>query len=216
MNIENLSLKLSNKLGDKLNKSKEEKAVLNYGLFVVLHTSIAIVVTFLIGMITGTFIEITIISIVMSSMKRNSGGVHSSSPERCLLTGLILTLMMATLCENLTLILNKYELVITISFLLFISYIVLYKKCPVPSKNKPLKNKETRKRLRKKCFKLYFLYTLVIIILYASYIFTNYQLLKILIISIVLGLLLQIIALTNLGKYIIDLFEGLFNLFRIN
>ena len=51
--IEKISLNLSENLGDKLNKNKEEKEVLNYGIFVVIHTLMGLIATVLIGIITG-------------------------------------------------------------------------------------------------------------------------------------------------------------------
>ena len=41
--IDKVSLNLSTKLGEKLNKSNEEIDVLNYGLFIFIHTLLGII-----------------------------------------------------------------------------------------------------------------------------------------------------------------------------
>jgi accessory gene regulator B len=41
--IDNISKGVSEKLGNRLDKTEEEKAVLNYGLFIIKHTSLSIV-----------------------------------------------------------------------------------------------------------------------------------------------------------------------------
>ena len=45
--IEKIALNLSTRLGNKLDKGEEEKAILNYGLFIIMHTFIGIIITLL-------------------------------------------------------------------------------------------------------------------------------------------------------------------------
>ena len=97
--IEKISLNLSENLGDKLNKNKEEKEVLNYGIFVVIHTLMGLIATVLIGIITGMIIEIIIIFITSSWFKRYTGGVHATTPEKCLLISSILSLILSLFCK---------------------------------------------------------------------------------------------------------------------
>ncbi|WP_042271560.1 accessory gene regulator B family protein [[Clostridium] dakarense] len=143
--IEKVSLDLSDKLGTKLNKTAEEKAVLNYGLFVMLHTFIGIVITFLVGIITGMVLEMMIISVTTAWLKRYTGGVHASTPERCAIIGVLLSFILSIVCRYLESVLDIKWLILLEIIILSFSYCVVYKKCPVPSKNKPLKKESTRK-----------------------------------------------------------------------
>ena len=86
--IEKIALNLSTRLGNKLDKGEEEKAILNYGLFIIMHTFIGIIITLLVGLITGMLIEILLITITSALFKRYTGGVHASTPEICLIIGL--------------------------------------------------------------------------------------------------------------------------------
>ena len=148
--IDKISTHLSTKLGDKLEKNKEEKAVLNYGLFIVIHTLMGIILTILTGIITGMTIEIIIISITSAWFKRYTGGVHATTPERCLVVGLILSLALSIVCKYLVANININYILILGTFIIMVFYYIINKKCPVPSKNKPLKKESTRKKLRKK------------------------------------------------------------------
>ncbi len=232
--IERISLELSNELGNRLNKTDEEKAVLNYGLFMVIHTAIAIVLTFMVGIVTNTLITIMFISISSSLLKRYSGGVHSSTPNRCILTGaivltfmvgivtntlitimfisisssllkrysggvhsstpnrciltgIILTLLLANICKYSVEYINSKILGILIVFTIIVVYYIIYKKCPVPSKNKPFKKDSTRKKIRKKAFNLLNIYSIFI----------------------------QIFAMTNIGEKFITKFEVFYDLLKI-
>lgn len=214
--IEKASLSLSEKLGDRLNKSSEEKKVLNYGLFIILHTGLGILATFCVGMFTGMVIEIMTISIVAAILKRYSGGVHSSSPERCIITGLIFSVTAAVVCKKLAILINSEKLVIFILIIFSYSYYEIYRKCPMPSKNKPLKNKKTRDKMRVKALRLMNILFISIILLCAIYYLKQIYLLKVVIISILLGLILQVFALTKLGAWIIGVLEEIFNFIHIN
>lgn len=148
--IDKIAIDLSTKLGDKLQKSIEEKAVLRYGLFILIHTLIAIILTILTGILTGMTLEIIIISITGAWFKRYTGGVHATTPERCLAIGLILSLILSMLCRYLVDSVNLNYIMLVGVFIIINFYYVINKKCPIPSKNKPLKKESTRKKLRKR------------------------------------------------------------------
>jgi len=209
--IEKLSLNLSGKLGTKLNKTDDEKAVLNYGLFIILHTCIAVVITFLVGIITGMVLEMMIISVTTAGLKRYTGGVHATTPERCTIIGVLLSLILSIVSRNLENTLNIEGLTILTIITLSFSYYIVYKKCPVPSKNKPLKKESTRKKLRKKAFNLITIYLVIIILFSIIYFILSIQSIKIIWISMLLGIGLQVFVLTNIGSKIINILDNIFN-----
>ena len=75
--IDKISLNLSTRLGDRLDKDEEEKAVLNYGLFMIIHTFLGIILTILVGLITGMIIEMSLITIT------GSGGESYKEKASC-------------------------------------------------------------------------------------------------------------------------------------
>lgn len=209
--IEKVSLNLSDKLGTKLNKTAEEKSVLNYGLFVMLHTTIGVVVTFLVGLITGMVLEMMTISIVTAWLKRYTGGVHASTPERCAIIGVLLSFTLSIGTKKLESILDFKGLILLTIVVLSFSYYIVYKKCPVPSKNKPLKKDSTRKKLRKKAFNLITIFLILIVLLSVVYFTFSIQIAKIICISVILGIGLQIFVLTRIGSRVIHMLDNIFN-----
>lgn len=202
--IESISYNISNKMGKRANKSNEEIEVMNYGLFIWIHTILAYIVTILIGIIIGKAIEALLISIVASSLKKFSGGVHATSPNRCLVISIITTLIFTYIYVFL----NKYCRYNYIYILSLVSitpcYYIFYKKAPVGTKNKPLNKEETRIKLRKKLFKRLNIYIgIIILILILNFTrVLNYNL-AMFVYCIELGIILQTIAVTKLGETII-------------
>ncbi|GAA0707674.1 accessory gene regulator B family protein [Paraclostridium ghonii] len=202
--IENISYNISNNIGSKAKKTKEEIEIMNYGLFMCIHTVVAFLLTILVGIIIGKAIEVVIITIVASSLKKFSGGVHATSPNKCIIIGIITTLIFTYI----SVLFNKYggySFIYVFSIVSIIScYYIFYKKAPVGTKNKPLKKESTRKKLRKKLFKRLNIYILIIILLFIfmGINFLNYDM-AMLVYCIILGIILQAIAITKLGETII-------------
>ena len=196
---ENLSDKIAFKLCGSKDKSSDEFEVLRYGVFAFLHICIAAILTILFGILTNTLFQIVTISLVAGLMKRNSGGIHCSSPNRCLVTGIILSYIFALIGKSLINI-NLGELYLIDVIILIHSFIILYKKCPVPSENKPLKKEGIREKLRKNSFCIYF----VCIILFIFNIFLNLLNIDLnlnsLVLCILLGIYMQMLSLTIIGS----------------
>ena len=90
---------------------------------------------------------------------------------------------------------------------------MIYYKCPVPSRNKPLNNEKTRNKLKKKAFTLLKIYTILLIILYIIFYILKLSIVKSIIVSFMLGLFLQIVVLTNIGTKFINLLDKVFVFF---
>ncbi|WP_455539929.1 accessory gene regulator ArgB-like protein [Terrisporobacter sp.] len=196
---ENLSSSIAFYLCNSKDKSSDEFEVLKYGVFVVLHVSVAIIFTILFGILTNTLYEIVVVTLIGALMKRCSGGIHCSSPNRCVVTGIILSYIFALISKYIINI--KIELYNIICIIALIhSFIILYKKCPVPSENKPLKKEETRRRLRKKAFFMYLILVLVFILNTLLNFLNSYIILNSLVLSMILGLYMQTLSLTLVGS----------------
>ena len=182
--IEKIALNLSTRLGNKLDKGEEEKAILNYGLFIIMHTFIGIIITLLVGLITGMLIEILLITITSALFKRYTGGVHASTPEICLIIGVILSLILSILCRFIVINIDINKIVFAGMIIIAFSYYMIYYNCPVSSKNKPLKNEKTRKKLKKKAFILLNIYTILLIMLYIIYYILKISIVKSIITSL--------------------------------
>ena len=125
-----------------------------------------IITTLLVGLITGMVIEISLITITSALFKRYTGGAHASTPERCLIIGVILSLILSILCRLIVINTDINNIVFVVMIIIALSYYMIYYNCPVSSKNKPLKNEKTRNKLKKKAFILLNIYAILLIILY--------------------------------------------------
>ena len=208
--IEKIALNLSTRLGNKLDKGEEEKAILNYGLFIIMHTFIGIIITLLVGLITGMLIEILLITITSALFKRYTGGVHASTPEICLIIGVILSLILSIFCRFIVINIDINKIVFAGMIIIAFSYYMIYYNCPVSSKNKPLKNEKTRKKLKKKAFILLNIYTILLIMLYIIYYILKISIVKSIITSFILGIFFQMSSLTNIGSKTINLLDKVF------
>ena len=208
--IEKIALNLSTRLGNKLDKGEEEKAILNYGLFIIMHTFIGLIITLLVGLITGMLIEILLITITSALFKRYTGGVHASTPEICLIIGVILSLILSILCRFIVINIDINKIVFAGMIIIAFSYYMIYYNCPVSSKNKPLKNEKTRKKLKKKAFILLNIYTILLIMLYIIYYILKISIVKSIITSFILGIFFQMSSLTNIGSKTINLLDKVF------
>ena len=97
---ENISEKIAFSLCESKDKSTDEFEVLRYGVFAFLHVLIAMILTIIFGIITNTLFQIAIISLMAGLMKRNSGGIHCSSPNRCVVTGIIISYIFALIGDR--------------------------------------------------------------------------------------------------------------------
>ena len=124
---ENISEKIAFSLCESKDKSTDEFEVLKYGVFAFLHVFIAIILTIIFGIITNTLFQIVIISLMAGLMKRNSGGIHCSSPNRCVVTGIIISYIFALIGKfSINIKLETLCLLIIIMFIH--SFIIIYKK----------------------------------------------------------------------------------------
>ncbi len=169
-----------------------------------LHTLTGIIITIIIGILIGKLPEMLTITLVASSTKRCSGGVHATSPSRCIIIGIITTVIMlyaGILLGDYTDI--NFLIIFTVAVLTICNYI-FYNKAPVGTKNKPLKKESTRKKLRKKLFMTLSFYQLVLALAILLLLFNKLDsnFIKY-IYCIELGILLQCIAITKLGESII-------------
>ena len=70
---ENISSKIAFYLCDTKDESSDEFEILKYGVFAVLHISMAFLFTILFGILTNTLYEIVTITLIGTILKRYSG-----------------------------------------------------------------------------------------------------------------------------------------------
>lgn len=201
ISVEKISNKIAKRIAGNIQLSKEKEEVIAYGAFNLLHTLLATVMLILFGVLFEVLIEIMVISITAALLRRFSGGAHASSPGRCSAITLIsfgLLSLVIKYIQPVPVFIIVYQL-ITLPFIIY----SLYKKCPLDSPNKPIKDKEQKNKLRIRTFVFTTFLAIVMIILW--FLFIKYGNMKILIfiIAIHTGILWQSFLLTYPGQSII-------------
>ncbi|EES49075.1 accessory gene regulator B family protein [Clostridium botulinum] len=201
LKIEYICEKISNYVAEELNFDDDKKSIINYGIFAFIQIGICIVLVAIFGFVFNVTIEALIVSFTISILRKSSGGVHASSPERCAIIGTVASVGMALIAKSIN---ANFSFVILFGIIVFVwSYYILYKLAPVDSIAKPIKNIEKRKRLKKSSIIMLSTYLIIVIINILSYLAINNFVLLTYSLCIYMGLLWQIFSLTKSGHLIL-------------
>lgn len=199
--VEGICKKISDYIAEELNFDDDKKSVINYGIFAFVQMVICIALVIIFGVIFNVTIEALIISFTVSILRKSSGGVHASSPERCAVIGTVTSVGMALMAKNIN---YSFGFVILFGIIVFVwSYYILYKLAPVDSIVKPIKNIKKRRRLRKSSIITLSVYLIIVIINILSYLSINNFVLLTYSLCIYMGLLWQGFSLTKSGHLIL-------------
>lgn len=187
-----------------LNVDEDNEKIIIYGAISLLQILWAILWTLAISMVFSVVYEAMIFTIVVSALKKYSGGAHASSPGRCVFIGVTIATMVGVIIK----ILLCKQNIITVAVLgivcTSIGFFIVMKYAPVDSANKPIASAKMRQKLKRNSEIILFLYTILLIIMLLLfrisselYFIKAYE-------CISLGVLWQSITLTNSGIKILN------------
>lgn len=207
--IQNTCETITHHIGKELNLEENQKAVIQYGLFAIIHTTLAIGLSIILGALFGVLMPTLIISIVAVILRKYSGGAHASNPEECAVIGTIVAVGGGV-------ILNQFkwhiESVIIFGIIIFcLAFYWIYKLAPVDSKAKPIKKLEKRAMLKKKSYFVLTFYGVMVVAILAIYLLEPNEKLLVYTTCIYGGISWQVFTLTALGHQIIQKIDRLFN-----
>ncbi len=141
---------LAHTIAQSQSMDEEQEAVIRYGMGATFQFFTILVLSMFFGWLTGTVMQSLIIYLAVGTLRRFTGGAHGSSMLQCIIVSVSSILVMALLSRY---ILAGYlspvmGTVVCIVFYI-ISLTIVYLKAPVDSPNKPIKNPEKIKRLRR-------------------------------------------------------------------
>jgi len=216
--IEKISEVIAYKIAANLSMDNDQEEVLAYGAFALIQTIISILSVAIFGIIFNVLIESLFISFAAAILRKFSGGVHATSPMNCALIGMIIFGGLALLVKYCVMNIGFLYLAVAMFIAFVFAFYVMHKYSPVGCANKPLKNENTRKRLKRQS--LIFVLSLLIanIILTTIYLKTKQIHLLSIAACISAGVAWQSITMVSLGHKIIDrldkLLRGTNNLIR--
>lgn len=198
-----LTEKIATKIGNNaqlfLNVNEEQEQIIVYGAINLFQMLFAILWVIIAGLLFGVFYEALIFSTTASILRKYSGGVHASSPSRCVIIGAFSAALAGILIDNIFYTINSITVAVVSGVIIIFAFITVFRNAPVDSIKKPIKNIETRKQFKRKSIFAIFIFSFIIIILFMlNEKFSELYYIK-LIESIGVGVLWQTITLTKNG-----------------
>lgn len=201
--------KLASYMEEELKLDSNQKAVIEYGLFAIMHTSLAILLSVILGGVCGVLIPTLLISFTAIILRRYSGGAHASNSEECTLIGLIIAVGGGMLLKHMD---WHIERVVIIGVIIFAwAFYCVYQLAPVDNKAKPIRNAEKRIQLKRKSYFVVSVYLLVVMLLLVSYDDASDKNNLLYITCIYVGIGWQIFTLTAIGHLMIQKIDFFFN-----
>lgn len=167
--IERLTNNIADRIALTLKLDKDKRDIIAYGAFNLLQTIWCIIVVVIFGFLCKVTIESLIVSSTIALLRKYSGGVHSSSPNRCAIIGAVVSVGLALLMGKISNILNIQYIILIALVGIGLSYYLIYKFAPVDSPAKPILKKEKKIRMRKYSIRLLNIIFIIIIILLILY-----------------------------------------------
>lgn len=205
--LERFSEVIASEISKRISMDQDKQEVLAYGAFIFIQTFLSIGLVVIFGIIFDVLFEALIISFAAASLRKFSGGAHATSPISCAIIGMIIFGVLAIWVKKYIISLNFLYLTLSMIVTFIFAYYIMYKYSPVGTVTKPLKNENTRKRLKAKSIKLIHYLFIANIFLVIAYLQTKQIELFTIAICISTGVLWQSITLVSLGHKIIDVMD---------
>lgn len=136
--INNIALKLAQKLADDGSIQHDEIELYSYGYFVLISQLLFSVIVVINGLIFSCLLKSIIFYVAFRAIRKYAGGFHASSELKCELTStiaIIICICSIKLCELFDI---KYILIISAA----ISFCIIFALCPLDTPEKPLSAEE--------------------------------------------------------------------------
>ncbi|EDK35124.1 accessory gene regulator ArgB-like protein [Clostridium kluyveri] len=203
-----LTEKLAAFLGKKatilLTIDKDREQIIVYGAINLIQTIFSILWIVIAGFILGVLYEALIFSTTASILRKYSGGVHASSPNRCIIIGTVLSSAVGLVIDKFSYDISLTNTIAMGIFFITASFIIVILKAPVDSIKKPITNTNMKKKFKKNSIITLIVFSIVIVILSTLYETTLKPYYLKIIHSIILGILWQSITLTKMGTTIFE------------
>lgn len=207
--IQRVCENISDRIAKELDIETDQRAVINYGLFAMIQTSIAILIEIVFGIILGVLVPTLIISLIAVILRKYSGGAHAQTPEGCVVIGTIISVGGAL---GISWISWSILSVVVLGLIIFsTSYYFIWRLAPVDSAAKPIRREEKKKLLKKRSIFILSIYLITIIVSLLLYLNSSDEKLLLYIASVYVGIGWQTFTLTDTGHLVMKKMDLLFN-----
>ena len=208
--MEKLCEDIADKIALELDLDNDNREVIAYGTFAILHMILSIILIIIFGILFNVLIEAVIISFTIAILRKYSGGVHASTPGICATIGTIVCVGLATVAVLISSLVSLKLLLILGCIIFLGGYYIIYKLAPVDSLAKPIKKVEKRKRMKKGSILILTFYLIIEIVNSVVYIVTGNKSFVVYLLCLYLGVIWQVLTLTNLGSLAVGKIDSFF------
>jgi len=209
--MEKLSKGVASKIAVELNLDNDNKEVIAYGAFAILHMLLCIMLAIVFGALFGVLVETLIISFIVSILRKYSGGVHASTPGICAAIGTIVSVGLGKVALIISYFLSLKFLLVLGIITFIVAYYIVYKLAPVDSPAKPIKKIEKIKRMKKGSMIILSFYLLFVVLNIILFITSRNRSFVICSLCIYVGVLWQVLTLTYSGSVLFTYLDSFFN-----
>lgn len=175
-----------------LNENHNKRSVYYYGFYVLFGTLVKGFILIAVSLLLGIFIPALLTVIAMASLRLLAGGYHFDTYGKCLLVSMALTVMTALISQYTH---RYWSMAVTAVFLFFVfafSLFMLIKYAPRDTPTKPITDPAAIMKFKR----LSIAYLGILLVLCCILLFFN---LKMYVIAICFGVLLEIFSITPAG-----------------
>lgn len=168
--INNLSVRLTDRLLAKGSITEDERELYIYGFFMLLSQLVYFLLACIVGLLFQCFFESVIFYIAFQFIRRYAGGYHAKTETRCEILSSLSIIGSIGIIE----LLDMYDFQIVLLSITLFSAGCIFVLCPLDTPEKPLSNKEL-KYFRKISWLILFIIATLIVVSYIfewSYIFS--------------------------------------------
>lgn len=209
ISIQKMCESLSNKIEQELNLDVNQSAVVNYGLFAIIQTVVAILLEIILGALLGVLIPTLILSLVAVILRKYSGGVHAETPEECIVIGTVISVGGALIVDWIPWKLTYILVLLVIVFSM--AYYLVWKFAPVDSAAKPIRRTEKKQLLKKRSILVLSIYLVACVATLLGYLNSNNDKFLVYIACMCAGIGWQVFTLTNIGHLAMGKIDLFFN-----
>jgi accessory gene regulator B len=210
--MEKLTKNIADKIAEELNLDNDNKEVIAYGMFALMHMALSVILVVIFGFILHVATEALIISFTVSILRKYSGGAHASSPGVCTFSGTVICIGQALLISVFIGQLVSPGILLILSVLTFSwSYYLIHKLAPVDSPAKPIKKQEKRQRMKKGSIFVLSIYLIIVVFNFVMYVYFKEIKFAVYSLCICGGTAWQAFTLTKSGHFAINKIDTFLN-----
>ena len=207
--MEKLARKIAESVGTSLGKSEEEIAVMAYGWIGILQFSAILLLSSVVGILLGFWLEVLTVFLSVGFLRRLTGGAHSSGIYSCLVYSVLFVSGISALAVYALPLMDRTFNWVLCGVIFIFGYVMVALKAPVTPPNKPCRTEKKRKRLRKGAF---IVLTVFLILVFALTVLgAPGSKLYSLGLALALSTFWQIAMMTKPGHWLIRVIDGMFS-----